>query len=851
MICKLKRSIVKECGYQLPDINEIYFLNIDDLNSISTTFIGDCEYINGIDYEDRFYKVEGYNISYTDALIVDDYQRYRQKTLDFNLLGKDDACRLQDYTMLVTGRYAALLKVEGSWIFAAFSNGFEADENEISTENDFHIVMSENSIVSSLPVDDEVAEAIIHNEPPVPQVPKARFVYTSGNPSIAYQSDSSDTTISASDYDNNRDVLSVEIYDVVTEIAANAFQNCSTLTGVTIPSSVTTIGSHAFSKTGLIGILRLPNGVSSIGDAAFDITNLSEIIIPSSVTVIGSNAFDNSLNLEKVVFLGQVAPMIQSNTFIFNYGTVFVPCDNESYTLGNWANIETVEMASLTFKVGSFSFELCGHETITYSVVDDFVADIGIRPEAITDIEIGEFVSEIGDAAFSELTGVSAITSMPTVPPVITDVEHVFDDATIADNIIVYVPSDSVNDYQTASGWRDNASQIHPIGWTPTPDYSQQYLTFVALEDGTFTFNKRGTGNDIQYSLDSGETWTSLASNTDTPTIRSGDTIMWKGELTPSSTSGSEGIGVFSSEIAFKAQGNTMSLIFGDSFVGQTSLSGKNYAFYELFSECNMLELENIILPATTLADYCYAYMFYGCASFNTAPELPARTLAQHCYEEMFHGCFFTYDATPELPATTLVDYCYKGMFSGCSLRTTPELHATTLANGCYEEMFKGSQLETAPELPATTLAYRCYASMFEECRELTRTPQLPATTLAMSCYIGMFRKCRELTTAPELPATTLADFCYWGMFEYCTSLTTAPVLPATTLVQNCYSNMFIGCWTLNYIKMLATDISATGCLTNWVGGVAATGTFVKAASQTGLTVGDSGIPSGWTVQDA
>ena len=36
----------------MPDINEIYFLNIDDLNSISTTFIGDCEYINGIDYDE-------------------------------------------------------------------------------------------------------------------------------------------------------------------------------------------------------------------------------------------------------------------------------------------------------------------------------------------------------------------------------------------------------------------------------------------------------------------------------------------------------------------------------------------------------------------------------------------------------------------------------------------------------------------------------------------------------------------------------------------------------------------------------------------------------------------------------
>ena len=798
MICKLTHNISKECGYQLPDINEIYFLNIDDLNSISTTFIGDCEYINGIDYEDRFYKVEGYNISYTDALIVDDYQRYRQKTLDFNLLGKDDACRLADYTMLVTGRYAALLKVEGSWIFAAFSNGFEADENEISTENDFHIVMSENSIVSSLPVDDEVAESIIHNEPPVPQVPKARFVYTSGNPTIAYQRDDYDTTISDADYDNNRDVLSVEIYDVVTEIAANAFQNCSTLSGVTIPSSVTTIGSHAFSKTGLIGILRLPNGVSSIGDASFDITNLSEIIIPSSVTVIGSNAFDNSLNLEKVVFLGQVAPMIQSNTFIFNYGTVFVPCDNESYTLGNWANIETVEMTSLTFKVGSFSFELCGHETITYNVVDDFVADIGIRPEAITDIEIGEFVSEVADNALSDLTGVSGLTSLNTTPPTITSVEDIFDDATIAENIIIYVPSGSVETYQAASGWRDNASQIHEIGWTPT---SAGYLAFVALEDGTFKFAKQNfSGNNIQYSLDSGATWVSLPSNTNTPTIHSGETVMWKGEL---ATYYDHGIGIFSSTGAYNVEGNVMSLLFGGNFENQTDLTGYNHAFSSLFSgSTGLTSAENLELPATTLTSECYSSMFSGCTSLETAPELPA---------------------------TTLVYGCYGGMFEGCT------------------------RLRTAPELPATTMADRCYIGMFSNCSSLTTAPNLPALTLADSCYFGMFEGCTSLETAPELSATTLAVDCYNGMFSGCTSLTTAPELPALTLVSRCYVYMFQGCSSLNYIKAMFTTTPnpRPNYTEDWVDGVAATGTFVKNSEATWTTTGVNAVPDGWTVEYA
>ena len=154
--------------------------------------------------------------------------------------------------------------------------------------------------------------------------------------------------------------------------------------------------------------------------------------------------------------------------------------------------------------------------------------------------------------------------------------------------------------------------------------------------------------------------------------------------------------------------------------------------------------------------------------------------------------------------------------------------------------------------LPATTLAMGCYDTMFQGCTSLTTAPkELPATTLAEGCYEYMFNGCSSLTTAPALPATTLAEYCYDSMFEGCTSLTTAPVLPANTLVGNCYSQMFLGCTSLNYIKCLAEDVSADGCTSVWVNGVASTGTFVKAASMTGWRTDYSGIPTGWTVQNA
>jgi hypothetical protein len=220
----------------------------------------------------------------------------------------------------------------------------------------------------------------------------------------------------------------------------------------------------------------------------------------------------------------------------------------------------------------------------------------------------------------------------------------------------------------------------------PKPhDYSQDYLTFVAEEGGTFKFS----GNSVNYSVDNGATWTTLANNTNTPTISAGNKIMFKATLTPASW---VGIGTFSSTGRFTAQGNVMSLLYGDNFIGQTSLSGKDYAFYELFSNCTGLtSAENMSLPATTLAEACYFNMFYGCTSLTTAPELPATTLAGGCYGAMFSGCTSLTTAPSVLPATTLENSCYSNMFNGCtSLTTAPVLPATALELYSCSYMFSG-----------------------------------------------------------------------------------------------------------------------------------------------------------------
>ena len=326
------------------------------------------------------------------------------------------------------------------------------------------------------------------------------------------------------------------------------------------------------------------------------------------------------------------------------------------------------------------------------------------------------------------------------------------------------------------------------------PINTDNYLTILALEDG---LTASLSTNTCQYCVDGDGNWIDLPSGTTTQSINQGQTLSFKGNLTPASYTG---IGTFTINKKCNLEGNCMSMLFGDYAANNNNLYGKDYAFYYLFSGCTtIIEVSETFLPATTLVSNCYQYMFRGCTSLTTAPELPATRLANNCYNRMFYGC---------------------------------------------------TSLTTAPVLPATTSSINCYNSMFYGCTSLTTAPELPATTLAGSCYISMFAGCTSLTTAPVLPATTLVSNCYNSMFSGCTSLTTAPELPATTLDSKCYQYMFKDCSNLNYIKMLATDISASSCLTDWVLGVSSTGTFVKNPDMTSLPIGVDGIPSGWTVVD-
>ena len=163
-----------------------------------------------------------------------------------------------------------------------------------------------------------------------------------------------------------------------------------------------------------------------------------------------------------------------------------------------------------------------------------------------------------------------------------------------------------------------------------------------------------------------------------------------------------------------------------------------------------LLDWRNYNIVETNKAKFCS--LFKDCSVLTTAPELPATKLAEHCYASMFSGCT-SLTSAPKLPAIELAKFCYRYMFFGCtSLTAASELPATKLAGDCYNYMFSGcTSLTSAPELPATKLADNCYSNMFYGCTSLTSAPELSAIELARACYCKMFYGCENLLSVTML----------------------------------------------------------------------------------------------------
>ena len=244
----------------------------------------------------------------------------------------------------------------------------------------------------------------------------------------------------------------------------------------------------------------------------------------------------------------------------------------------------------------------------------------------------------------------------------------------------ISISEDTVVEAYSQYRGRVSSVVIENCEYSPVHHYENDYLTFRVRTAGKIYWRANGSlTRTIDYSLNNGE-WTTITSAATPPTITvsTNDVVRFRGTNTYYATSksaysgfgqgeaGTSNAQSYDSDAAeLDIEGNIMSLIYGDNFVGQTTFNGGTYNFCSLFKKLKVVSAENLILPALTLRDYCYRAMFSWCTYLEEAPQLPSTTLAKGVYWYMFERCAIT--TAPDLLAETLVAECYGNMFINCS----------------------------------------------------------------------------------------------------------------------------------------------------------------------------------------
>ena len=122
-----------------------------------------------------------------------------------------------------------------------------------------------------------------------------------------------------------------------------------------------------------------------------------------------------------------------------------------------------------------------------------------------------------------------------------------------------------------------------------------------------------------------------------------------------------------------KIGGTVQSLIDGTGETDTAVCMAYLFAGFDRAHNTVVTEVEEGLLPATNLVEYCYGYMFQYCDNLVNTPSLPAAVLQPNCYNNMFTDSGIR---SIVLPATELVSKCYVNLVRNCADIT----HVTCLA---------------------------------------------------------------------------------------------------------------------------------------------------------------------------
>lgn len=231
-----------------------------------------------------------------------------------------------------------------------------------------------------------------------------------------------------------------------------------------------TIASNVWDSATGEGVITFDGEVTSIGQQAFfNCTSLTSITIPDSVTSIGWGAFSCGSSLEK--FEGKFASDDARCLIVNGVLNSFAPAGLTAYTIPNsvtsigagafcQALLRSVTIPQGVIEIGNYAFQECSK--LTSITIPNSVVIIGweafLQCNSLTSVTIGNGVTKIGYRAFALCDRLTSVYCEPLTPPQGGDNMFFNNDS----GRKIYVPTESLDEYEVAIYWKDYANSIEP-----------------------------------------------------------------------------------------------------------------------------------------------------------------------------------------------------------------------------------------------------------------------------------------------------------------------------------------------------------------------------------------------------
>lgn len=226
---------------------------------------------------------------------------------------------------------------------------------------------------------------------------------------------------------------------------------------VVLPESVTSIGDNAFNGAGVCSV-NLPEGLTAIGNRAFYNVQLEELNLPESVTSIDSYAFYGNYNLKSVKIPSKITEIpVYCFQNCSQLAKVELPdgiIDIKDYAFSGCNSLESVNFPSTLRYIRYRAFRNCS--SLNNLQLNEGI--IGIYGNAfadctgLTELVLPSSLEYCSGSPFANCNGIKTIESRAVLPPTTEGNNNPLYGVDLS-QLVLYVPSWSVNEYQLADGW--------------------------------------------------------------------------------------------------------------------------------------------------------------------------------------------------------------------------------------------------------------------------------------------------------------------------------------------------------------------------------------------------------------